>query len=86
MQFNPNLRVISDCSQYTGIMIQVPSDEFLTEAIEGIQFPLQAITMPCGFRLAYKTHAEIPRITTPCPCGDSKHFLIRVEIGKEVRS
>lgn len=33
-------------------------------------------TMPCGAEFSY-TRDSIPRESTPCPCGDSREWLVK---------
>ena len=35
------------------------------------------ITMPCGYSRVFREPDDIPHEDLPCPCGDSKHWLIR---------
>ena len=41
--------------------------------------PLLKITMPCGESVVYRSLEEIPSISTLCPCGNPKHWLIKYE-------
>ena len=46
--------------------------------------PILVIQMPCGGRAEYKTDADIPDKSVPCPCGDPTHWLIRYEEGGDL--
>jgi hypothetical protein len=39
--------------------------------------PILVVQMPCGGRVEYKTKADIPATSVPCPCGDPTHWLIK---------
>ncbi len=36
-----------------------------------------SIDMPCGRTVNYQTYEDIPAESTPCPCGNPKHWLIK---------
>lgn len=40
-------------------------------------FTLLSLGMPCGNKVSYKTVDDIPRVDTPCPCGDPNHWLVQ---------
>ena len=56
-------------------------DEYLRQGWTQQQIdeaPLFAIlTMPCGERYEF-TKETFPRVTTPCRCGNPKHFVMEV--------
>lgn len=44
------------------------------------KLPILHITMPCGETVQYKTVFDVPTETTPCTCGNPKHFFIKYDI------
>ena len=46
-----------------------------TKMIASKAAPL-VITMPCGYVTTYTSPRRIPRKDTPCPCGDSAHWIV----------
>lgn len=41
--------------------------------------PLLKINMSCGGSVVYRSLDEIPAESTPCPCGNPDHWLIKYE-------
>lgn len=36
------------------------------------------IVMPCGEMIEYTSWADVPRHDVPCPCGNPRHWLVKV--------
>ena len=64
-----------------GLYDQFSIEKFLTGTEETVYFnpllPLLKINMPCGESVVYRSLEEIPDKSTPCPCGNPKHWLIK---------
>jgi len=41
------------------------------------------LEMPCGYVLIYPDFDSIPTEDTPCPCGDTGHWLVKYESWQE---
>ncbi len=37
------------------------------------------IVMPCEAEYKYKNLADIPKVSTPCDCGDETHWVVKYE-------
>ena len=48
-----------------------------------ISKPILDFRMPCGQSVKYESLSDIPKEDTPCPCGNSKHWLVKYLKGEE---
>ena len=59
------------------------SPKVLREAILGgvviKDKPVLSIQMPCAEKVVYQTLDDIPEESTPCSCGDTKHWFIQYQ-------
>ncbi len=62
-----------------GILIRVPYAESVDEAIQTFVFPI-CHKLPCGNEMRYMQPEDVPRQTTPCPCGDTNHWFVKIEV------
>lgn len=44
--------------------------------MEQMTFEFFTIQLPCGSKVSYPTHKDVPIDNTPCSCGNEKHWFI----------
>ena len=44
----------------------------------GYEFPVD-IELPCGRQVTFESLRDVPARTMACPCGNSKHFVVKYE-------
>lgn len=62
-----------------GVLLRAPYAEMIHRLLEDFKYPIH-LRMPCGHELRYDTPRDIPRVTTPCPCGDERHEPVKIVI------
>ena len=40
--------------------------------------PFITITLNCGHKVVYQTFEDIPSEDVPCPCGNPKHWMVKL--------
>ena len=45
-------------------------------ALDALPFPID-LTMPCGERVIWESREDVPRVDTPCRCGNERHWFVR---------
>jgi len=58
---------------YIGLAINGPRGQ-LDTTLDVLDYP-QLVLMPCGFGAEF-TRETMPRVSTPCSCGNPSHWLV----------
>lgn len=81
------LKENSDLEKYMGLLVKVKEKAdneigFLFQSPDGGLKALEdfievRIKLSCGKEVIYPNTGEIPKVDTPCPCGDPTHWIVR---------
>jgi len=52
----------------------------MMKSVMAHQLPFE-YTMSCGTVFGYSKFSEIPKVDTPCMCGNPRHYFVKYEIG-----
>jgi len=66
-------------SSYVGLQFTAPEKGIIPELILNLDYPI-TVSMPCGQVHVFTGAADVPLVDTPCPCGDPKHWIVRVTV------